>query len=79
MPYPKPLPPRYKLQVQEDENDPRSWHDVLAPDGTLLVFDGEQDARAKLQELYPVLFKLEKFSAGPKRTRVLAIIRDEED
>ena len=33
MPYPKPKPPRYKLQVQEDENDPRLWHDVRKPDG----------------------------------------------
>jgi hypothetical protein len=79
MPYPKPLPPRYKLQVQEDENDPDTWHDVLAPDGTLLVFDDEKQARARLEALYPVLVKLEKFSSGPKRTRVLVIIRDQED
>ena len=79
MPYPRPLPPRYKLQVQDDENDPRSWHDVHAPDGTLFVFDSEDEARARLRELYPVLVQLEKFDAGPKRTRVIVIIRDEDD
>lgn len=79
MPYPKPRPPRYKLQVQEDETDHRLWHDVHAPDGKLYVFDHEADARAKLEELFPVLFGLEKFAAGPKRTRVIVIARDDED
>ena len=63
----------FKLQVQEDDKDPLVWHDVNGPDGKLLVFDKEDDARAKLQQLYPVLFGLEKYSAGPKRTRVLRI------
>jgi hypothetical protein len=77
MPYPKPRPPRFKLQVQEDESDHRLWHDVLTPEGRLLIFDDENEARARLEELFPVLFKLEKFAAGPKRTRVIAIIRDD--
>lgn len=77
MPYPKPRPPRFKLQVQEDESDHRLWHDVLTPLGRPYIFDNEDEARAKLEELYPVLFKLEKFAAGPKRTRVIAIIRDD--
>jgi len=79
MPYPKPRPPRFKLQVQEDENDHRLWHDVHTPNGTLLIFDKEDEARAKLEELYPVLFKLEKFAAGPKRTRVIVIARDDDE
>lgn len=79
MPYPKPRPPKFKLQVQEDETDHRLWHDVLAPDGMLRVFDKEDEARAKLEELFPVLVRLEKFAAGPKRTRVIAIARDDED
>ncbi len=79
MPYPKPKPPRFKLQVQEDETDHRLWHDVHAPDGRLYVFDDESEARAKLEELFPVLFGLEKFAAGPKRTRVIVIARDDED
>jgi hypothetical protein len=78
MPYPKRRPPTYKLQVQEDEADPRQWHDVVDASGRLLVFDDEGAARAKLEELYPVLFKLEKFAAGPKRTRVITIVRDDE-
>lgn len=69
----------FKLQVQEDESDARLWHDVKGPDGALLTFDSESDARAKLEALYPVLVKLERFSAGSKRTRVLNIIRDEDD
>ena len=69
----------FKLQVQEDENDPRVWHDVRGPNGELLKFANEADARAKLEELYPVLVKLERYSAGSKRTRVLNIIEDEDD
>jgi hypothetical protein len=79
MPYPKPRPPKYKLQVQEDEFDHRLWHDVLTPEGKLYLFDKEDEARAKLEELFPVLFKLEKYAAGPKRTRVIAIIGDDDD
>jgi hypothetical protein len=77
MPYPKPRPPGYKLQVQEDETDHRVWHDVFSPAGKLYIFEKEDEARAKLEELFPVLFGLEKFAAGPKRTRVIAIIRDD--
>ncbi|MGE0355717.1 MAG: hypothetical protein AB7P08_02260 [Burkholderiales bacterium] len=79
MPYPKRKPPAYKLQVQEDETDPRLWHDVHGPDGRLLVFDDEAEARARLEALYPVLFGLEKYAAGPKRTRVIVIARDDEE
>jgi hypothetical protein len=69
----------FKLQVQEDENDPRIWHDVHAADGSLLTFTDEGEARAKLEELYPILVKMERFKADSKRTRVLVIIRDDED
>jgi hypothetical protein len=70
----------FKLQVQDDENDARVWHDVKGPEGKLLVFDKEDDARARLKELYPVLVGLEQYSAGPKRTRVLRIYGpDDED
>jgi hypothetical protein len=73
VPYPKARPPKFKLQVQEDESDPRLWHDVHDAAGRLYLFDRQDDARAKLEELFPVLFKLEQFAAGPKRTRVIAI------
>jgi hypothetical protein len=69
----------FKLQVQDDENDARVWHDVKGPDGSVLTFDKEQDARARLEDLYPVLVKLERYSAGSKRTRVIAIITDDDD
>jgi hypothetical protein len=68
----------FKLQVQDDDNDARVWHDVKRPEGSLLTFDKEADARARLEELYPVLVKLERFSAGSKRTRVIAIITDDD-
>jgi len=69
----------FKLQVQDDDNDARVWHDVKSADGRLLTFDNEAEARAKLEELYPVLVQLERYSAGSKRTRVLNIIQDEDD
>lgn len=79
MPYPKPRPPKYKLQVQEDETDPRLWHDVHAPDGSLYSFDNQDEARAKLEELFPVLSGLEKYAAGPKRTRVIVVASDDDE
>jgi len=69
----------FKLQVQDDDDDARVWHDVKAPDGSLLTFDKEADARARLEALYPILVKLERFSSGSKRTRVIAIITDDDD
>ena len=68
----------FKLQVQDDDNDARVWHDVKGANGELLKFEKEADARAKLTELYPVLVKMEQY-AGPKRTRVIVIIEDEDD
>ena len=70
--------PKFKMQVQDDDNDARVWHDVKDASGRLLVFDKESDARAKLEELFPVLVKMEHY-AGPKRTRVIVIIEDEDD
>ena len=65
--------PSYKLQVQEDDSQPTLWHDVKSTAGQLIVFQDEQQARAKLEELYPVLVKMERFASGPKRTRVLIV------
>lgn len=79
MPYPKRKPPKFKMQVQEDESDARLWHDVLAPDGKPLVFDREDEARAELAARFPLLVGMEKYSAGPKRTRVIAILVDDDD
>jgi hypothetical protein len=68
----------FKLQVQDDDSDARVWHDVKNAQGKLLTFEKESDARAQLEVLYPVLVKMERY-AGPKRTRVLNIITDEDD
>ncbi|MBE0621319.1 MAG: hypothetical protein IH605_12055 [Burkholderiales bacterium] len=70
----------FKLQVQEDEKDPQAWHDIKGTDGRLLVFEKEADAHAKLEELYPMLVKMERYAAGPKRTRaVIMYTEDKED
>ena len=69
---------RYKLQVQEDEKDPRQWHDVTGTDGAPLMFDDEGVARAKLEELYPILVKMERFQQDTKRTRVIRIHPEED-
>ncbi|MEQ1518590.1 MAG: hypothetical protein ABL931_19085 [Usitatibacteraceae bacterium] len=65
--------PTYKLQVQEDDNQPMVWHDVKSAGGELLLFQKEPEARAKLEELYPILVKMERFASGPKRTRVIIV------
>ena len=67
----------FKLQVQDDENDARVWHDVKTSNGELLKFEKEADARTKLEELFPVLVKMERYT-GPKRTRVINIITDDD-
>jgi len=65
----------FKMQVQDDRNDPRSWHDVRDAKGEVMVFDKEADARARLRSLYPVEVEMEKYT-GPKITRVIAILTD---
>lgn len=67
----------FKLQVQDDPNDPRTWRDVRGPDGSPLVFENESEARARLESLYPVQVKMERY-AGPKTTRVIAVLEDED-
>ena len=37
------------------------------------------DARAKLEELFPILMKMERYASGSKQTRVSNIIKDDED
>lgn len=69
----------FKLQVQDDDKDPRVWHDVKGPGGALLTFEKEADARARLEALFPVLVKMERYAADSKRTRVIAILDDKAD
>jgi hypothetical protein len=69
----------FKLQVQEDEKDPQAWHDVKGPDGKLLIFEKESEARAKLEQLFPILVKMERYAAGSKRTRVISMFSEEKE
>jgi hypothetical protein len=66
---------KFKIEVEDDKG---IWTDVRGADGSILIFDDEGTARAKLSELYPVLVQMEKY-AGGKRTRVIRILEDEDD
>ena len=66
---------KFKIEVEDGRG---RWSDVRAADGSILIFDDESAARAKLAELFPVLVKMEKYGDG-KRTRVIRIIEDEDD
>jgi hypothetical protein len=66
---------KFKIEVEDDRG---LWSDVRGADGSILIFDDENGARAKLAELFPVLVKMEKYGDG-KRTRVMRIIEDEDD
>lgn len=66
---------KFKIEVEDGKG---RWSDVRGADGSILIFDDENDARAKLSELFPVLVKMEKYGDG-KRTRVIRIIEDEDD
>jgi hypothetical protein len=65
----------FKIEVEDGRG---LWTDVRGADGAILTFANENDARAKLAELYPVLVQMEKY-AGGKRTRVIRILEDEDD
>ncbi len=65
----------FKLEVEDDKG---IWSDVRSPDGTLLTFDNEADARAALATRFPVLVQMERYGGG-KRTRVIRILEDEDD
>jgi len=65
----------FKIEVEDGRG---LWSDVQGADGTILTFEKEADARAKLAELFPVLVQMEKY-AGGKRTRVIRILEDEDD
>jgi hypothetical protein len=66
---------KFKIEVEDGRG---LWSDVRGPDGAILLFDKEEDARAKLATLFPVLVQMEKY-AGGKRTRVIRILEDEDD
>jgi hypothetical protein len=63
--------PTYKLQVQDDDAHSEVWRDVKDAAGAPLLFQDEAAARSALEQQFPLLVKLEKFAAGPKRARVV--------
>lgn len=54
------------------------WSDVRDSDGAVLTFETEEQARARLAELYPVMVQMEKYGSG-KRTRVVKIFRNDKE
>jgi hypothetical protein len=68
-------PTKFKIEVESGNG---IWRDVRDAQGTLLIFDSEAEARAKLAELYPVEVQMERYGGG-KRTRVIRILHDEDD
>ena len=72
---PEMKPLMFKIEV-EDENG--VWSDVRGADGAILTFKNENDARAKLAELYPIMVQMEKY-AGGKHTRVVRIFRTDHE
>ena len=65
----------FKIEVEDNRG---VWSDVRGHDGAVLTFENEDDARAKLQELYPVLVQMEKYGGG-KRTRVVRVFRTDDE
>jgi hypothetical protein len=65
----------FKIEVEDGHG---LWSDVRGTDGAILTFEKEDDARAKLAELFPVIVQMEKYTGG-KRTRVIRILKDEDD
>ena len=65
----------FKIEIEDGHG---IWKDVRGVDGAILTFAQEDEARAKLTELYPVLVQMEKYG-DPKRTRVIRIIKDDDD
>ena len=67
--------PLYKIEIEDGRG---LWSDVRSADGGLLTFATEDEGRAKLAELYPVIVQMEKYGGG-KRTRVVRIFRTDEE
>jgi hypothetical protein len=65
----------FKIEVEDNRG---IWSDVRGRDGAVLTFENEDDARAKLRELYPVLVQMEKYGGG-KRVRVVRVFRTDDE
>jgi len=65
----------FKIELEDGHG---LWSDVRGPDGAVMTFEREEDARAKLAELFPVIVQMEKYGGG-KRTRVVRVFRTDEE
>jgi hypothetical protein len=65
----------YRIQTQEENG---LWHDVRGPDGKPLLFDSMDKAHAALDQMFPVLVKMQHYG-GTKRTRAYEVLKDEDD
>jgi len=65
----------FKIEVEDGKG---RWSDVRGDDGNVLTFESQDAARAALAERFPVLVQMEKY-AGGKRTRVIRILKDDDD
>ena len=65
----------FKIEVQDDKG---VWSDVRGDNGQILTFEKEEDARAKLSELYYVLVQMEKYG-DRKRTRVVRVFGSDKE
>jgi len=65
----------FKIEIEDDRG---LWSDVRGADGAILTFAREDEARARLAELYPVMVQMEKYGGG-KHTRVVRVFRTDEE
>jgi hypothetical protein len=68
-------PTKFKIEIEAANG---IWSDVRSADGAILTFDSEAEARAALAKLYPIEVQMERYGGG-KRTRVIRILKDEDD
>ncbi len=64
----------YRIQTQEENG---LWHDVKGPDGKPLLFESMAQAHAALDQMFPVLVKMQRYG-GTKRTRAYEVLKDED-
>jgi hypothetical protein len=65
----------FRIEIEDERG---LWSPVRGADGSVLTFEEEDDARAKLAELFPVMTQMEKYGGG-KRTRVIRIFRTDRE
>jgi hypothetical protein len=65
----------FKIQIEDGKG---IWSDVRGSGGAVLTFGSEEEARARLVELYPVMVQMEKYGSG-KSTRVVKVFRNDRE